>query len=302
MSAQLQEPAAGPRYYIGGGNVAGILGLSPYKSPLDEYLTIVAENDPISAKQDRFFRRRKALEPFAAEVFEQETGLSVVERNQRYPDHVYPFIRAEVDFELSDGSNGETKTVHPLAAKDWGDPDSGSEPPLYVTAQVMHGLGVTSKSHAWVHALVGLDDDRIYRIQRDDDLIATIRDREVTFWNHHVLPRIMPQPTTLEDLAKLYAHDSGRAVDADAETTAKFLELVEVRGQQKLLESRREGLELAIKLFMRDATTLFVHGKAALTWKYQESKRVDVTRLKEEQRDTYEAFATISSTRVFRVK
>lgn len=302
MNAQLEQAAPGPRYYVGGGNVAGILGLSPYRSPLDEYLTIVSENDPISARQDRFFRRRKALEPFAAEVFEQVTGLKVIDRNKRYDDPKLPFLRAEIDFELSDGGNGETKTVHPLAAKDWGDPDSGAEPPLYVTAQVMHGLSVTGKSHAWVHALIGLDDDRIYRVHRDDDLITAIRQREYQFWQFHILPRVMPPPATEEDLARLYRRDSGRTVEADAEIAAKFHELIDCRARQKLIESEREGLELAIKLFMRDATTLLVHGKPVLTWKTQESRRLDTTAFKDAHRDLYEAFATISTTRVFRVK
>lgn len=302
MNAQLQQAVPGPRYYIGGGNVAGILGLSPYKSPLDEYLTVVAENEPVSPRQDRFFRRRKALEPFAAEVFEQVTGLQIVNRNQRYDDAHLPFMRAEIDFELSDGSNGETKTVHPLAASDWGDPSSGAEPPLYVTAQVMHGLGVTDRTHAWVHALVGLDDDRIYRVQRDDELIAAMREREADFWNHYVIPRVMPPPVTVEDLAKLYRRDSGRTVDADAETVAKYFELMDCRQRQKLIESEREGLELAIKLFMRDAATLLVHGKPALTWKAQDTRRLDTTAFKDAHSDLYEAFITVSTSRVFRVK
>lgn len=267
MSAQL-APLSPTRGYVGGGNIAGILGVSPYKTPLDEYLTITScLPEQISPEQRRFFKRRKALEPFAAECFEQELGLKIVRRNERYDDAEFPWAKAEIDFEVEDGGNGETKTVHPNAVRDWGDPDLDEEPPMYVTAQVMWGLGVTGRSHAYVHALVGLDDDRFYRIERDETLIANIRAHAARFWRYHIEPRRMPQPTTVEDLLRLYSRDSGRAVEADANTACALENLERVRQRLKYDENARLQAELVIKAFMRDATTLTVGGKPVATWK-----------------------------------
>lgn len=114
MNAQLQ-PLSPTRGYVGGGNIAGILGLSPFKSPLDEYLTITNELPvEISPAKRKFFDRRKALEPFAAECFTQATGLQIVRRNEHYDDAEFDWMKAEIDFETDDGGNGETKTVHRL--------------------------------------------------------------------------------------------------------------------------------------------------------------------------------------------
>lgn len=267
MNAQL-APLSPTRGYIGGGNIAGILGVSPFKTPVAEYLTITGEEpEDISPAQRRFFERRKALEPFAAACFEQETGLQIVRRNERYDDPHFPWAKAEIDFEVEDGGNGETKTVHPNAVGDWGDPEQGEEPPMYVTAQAMWGLGVTGRTHVYVHALVGLDDDRIYRIERDESLIANIRAQAARFWKYHIELRRMPQPTTVEDLLRLYARDSGRGVEADTEIQLALTEHARLRDRLALLSKSKDRLEFQIKAFMRDATTLTCGGISVATWK-----------------------------------
>lgn len=303
MNAQLRPVTTGPRYYLGGGNAAGILGVSPYKSPLDEYLVITAANEEISPQQSAFFKRRKALEPFAAEVFGQVTGLHITARNTRYVDSDHAFIRAEIDFETSDGGNGETKTVHPLAAQDWG--DSGSdEIPVYVTAQAMHGLMVTGRPHVWIHALVGLDDDRIYRIERDDELIAGIRAREVAFWIEHILPLVPPEPMTVGDLRLLYPRDSGRVIDvASEDPIAQDVERWRAaKTVLKVTEAECDEIEKRLKLFLRDATLLTIDGKSALTWKAQNDTRFDQRAFAASHPDLIEAFKSTKTIRVLRQK
>lgn len=294
----------GARGYIGGGNIAGILGVSPYKSPLDEYLVITnPEPEVIPPERQAFFKRRKALEPFAAEVFSQVTGLAIVARNQAYHDRALPFLRAEIDFEVSDGGNGETKTVHPLALREWG--DSGTDDiPTYVLAQVQHGLGLTNRHHAWVHALVGLDDDRIYRIERDQAVIDGMRAHATTFWHAHVMPRVPPPPTTLEDLRLLYPTDSGRVLEADESLAWAVAELKRVKAAAKAIETDQEELEARIKLEMRDATAIAPPGggKPLLTWKAQTAVRFDGKAFAAAHPDLAEEFSVANTFRVLRVK
>jgi predicted phage-related endonuclease len=265
MNAQLKHSRVG---YVGGGNIAGVLGISPFRTPLDEYLLISGEREEVvTPEKAEFFEDRRDLEPWAAKKFTRKTGLAVVRANQRYDDADIPWAKSEIDFEVEDGGNGETKTVHPNAVRDWGDPDAGEEPPLYVTAQAMWGLGVTGRSHCYVQALVGFDDYRLYRIERHEQTIAEIRSRAAIFWRWHIEARRPPQPVNADDVAKLYERDSGRAVEADADTRAALDHLAGLRSQLRLLDAQREADEFRIKAFMRDATTLLVAGQPALTWK-----------------------------------
>jgi len=270
MNAQL-APLSPTRGYIGGGNIAGILGLSPFRTPLDEYLLIVNElQDELTPEQAEFFEDRRDLEPWAAKKFTRKTGLAVVRTNQRYDDAEFPWAKAEIDFEPDEeGSTGETKSVHPNAVSGWGDPDADipEEPPIYVTAQVMWGLGVTGRARCYVQALIGFDDYRLYVIERDDELIAEIRNQAERFWKYHVLPRRPPPPVNVNDLLRLYPRGTGRAVEADTETQLSMTELHNLRQNIRFLEAQKSLQEYQIKGFMRDATTLTAGGIAIATWK-----------------------------------
>jgi predicted phage-related endonuclease len=191
----------------------------------------------------------------------------VVRTNARYDDPEYPWAKAEIDFEPEGDCNGETKSVHPNAVRGWGKPEDGDEPPLYVTAQAMWGLGVTGRVRCYVQALIGFDDYRLFVVERDDALITEIRRQAAHFWKYHVEPRRMPQPSNLRDVLRLYATDSGRAVEADARTIDALANLRTERQVIKLHEALRDGYEYAIKAFMRDATTLTINGQAAATWR-----------------------------------
>ena len=254
--------------YVGGANVAGILGISPFRTPLDEYLLISGEREEvISERQAEFFEDRRDLEPWAAKKFTRRTGLAIVRANERYQDATFPWAKAEIDFEVEDGGNGETKTVHPNAVRDWGDPDAGDEPPLYVTAQAMWGMGVHPATHCYVQALIGFDDYRLYRIEAHEPTITEIRIRVAEFWRWHVEARRPPQPINADDVAKLYERGSGRAIAATQDIRESLDGLLEARKAAQLYEARKDVHEYAIKAFMRDATTLLVGGKPALTWK-----------------------------------
>lgn len=258
------------RGYIGGGSIAAILGLSPYQTPLHAYFEITGEQpQEIDVAQRRFFDRRKAWEPTACMLFEQSTGVRIVKRNERYDDPEFPWAKAEIDFETEDGCNGETKTINPRIdhMADWGDPQLGEEPPLWVMAQVQWGLGVTGKEGCYVHGMLGLDDDLIYHVDRDEVTIREIRRRAHDFWRFHIEPHRPPQAETADDIKRLFPRDSGRSAEATPEIARSWMIAAEAKAKMRLNESDYERHALAIKMHMRDATTLTYQGKPIVRWK-----------------------------------
>ncbi|HET7663863.1 MAG TPA: YqaJ viral recombinase family protein [Rhodanobacteraceae bacterium] len=297
MNAQL-APSPHDRRYIGGGNIAGILGVSPYKTPLQEYLTIVGEAEPPDADRLRFYARRKALEPFAVELFLAEVkGREVGRVNHRYVDPEYAFIKAEIDAETDSEENIEIKSVHPLAAKDWG-PAGGDEIPVYVTAQAMHGLMVTGRRVCYPVAMIGFDDFRMYRVERDDETIAAMREREVAFWREHVECLQPPEPTTSEDVQRLFDHDNGEPIEA----TPEILDLLDEYRQAKAAAKHADALAERIKVFMGPATTLTADGAPLMTWKTQTAHRFDQKAFAAAEPALFEQFKHASTSRVLRLK
>lgn len=303
MNAQLKPaPQLSPeRGYIGGGNIAGILGLSPFKTPLDEFLTITGQAEQTSAKDEAFFKRRKALEPFAAEAFEAKTGVQIIARNKRYTHPQHDFLKAEIDFETSDDSNGETKTVSAFAAKQWG-PDGSDECPTYVTAQAMWGLRFRPAKRAYVHGLVGLDEDRIYLIERDEETIEAMEARALAFWHDHVLTGIPPEPANLDDVLRLFPTDRGSSIEADDEIQRVMAELRQKDQDLKALEKEVGALKDRARIFMGANAVLAMGGEPLATWKAQSARRFDQAAFAAAHPDLFEQFKRTSESRVFRIK
>lgn len=268
------------RGYIGGAHVAAILGISPFTSRLDAYCEITGDmsrevSDQKDAEQQEFFWRRRALEPFANECFERKTGLRIVETNRRYDDDEFAWAKAEIDAEVSDTvydhlgghCNVETKTVRQELRDQWGDPRLGEEPPPYVTAQAMWGLSVTGRNLCFVHALIGLDESRVFEVERDDEFIALMRSKMASFWNHHVVPRVAPQPANENDLKRMFPRDSGQSVEATGEVLSYYSRAVQSAAKMRLAQADYERHTLELKLHMRHATMLTHHGNVIAKWK-----------------------------------
>lgn len=290
------------RYWIGGSNAAGILGVSPYRTRLAEYQAIVGEADEDTPDRLSFFRRRKAFEPVAVEIFEEQTGIKIAATNRRVPDPRNPFIRAELDAETVTEANVEIKTVHPLAARDWGRDGTGDDVPTYVVAQAMHGLAVTDRELCYVLAMIGFDDARVYRIERDDETIAAMRERQVAFWRDHVEPRLPPPPSDASDVRRLFPRDSGAAIEATSDLLATILRARELKATIKEAEDELEHQKEAIELAMGPAAVVTFEGKPLVTWKGHDRRSFDQTAFAAAHPDLAEAFQRVTAVRTLRFK
>ncbi len=254
------------RGYVGGGSIAAICGLSPFHTPLDAWFHIV-EPEKFTQEELDFFENRKALESYAASRFAKCTGHALIEFNQRHDDASLAWAKAEVDARTKDGGNVEIKTVRERMRDYWGDPMMGNPAPFYVEIQVQWGFGVTGVDFGYVMALIGFDDQRIYDVERRDDVIEMARERASNFWQWHVIPRRMPEPTTTEDLQSLFPRDTGRRVEVTEDVMAA-LELVDRhRRAIKLEEAQKVAAEFVVKNYMRDAAELTHRGRVIATLK-----------------------------------
>lgn len=266
--------------FIGGSDAAAILGISPWKSAFQLYQEkIGVAVDDVSPEKQRLFARGKRWEPVVVEMLVDELqyrghDVQIIGRNARYQDREFPFLSAEVDLELLvDGEecNAELKTVHPFAAKAWGEPDT-DEIPIYYAAQAMHGLMVKPRQKCIVAALIGADDLRVHQIERDEETIAAMRAKEVTFWQR-VQDRNPPDPETAADVKWLYAKDCGEIAEANDELLRLVGELHFQKTTAKHAEAAIERISTQIKLAMGNAALLLYEGRPIATWKSNKPSR-----------------------------
>lgn len=204
--------------FLGGSDIAALLGISPWKNAVDLWID---KTTPRREDGRNFAAKRRGsrLEPYVLDMIREEHGLAIARRNERYVDPDVPFFAAEVDAETEDGENIEIKTVHPFKAGEWGQAQT-DELPLHYVAQVQWGLGITRREVCKVFALIG-DDLRPYVVTRDDELVDNLRERARAFWTDHVLTGVRPpfdfaNSRTLETLAKLYPGTDGSRIEATA--------------------------------------------------------------------------------------
>jgi putative phage-type endonuclease len=297
--------------FIGGSDVAAILGVSPWKTPHELWLqkTGRAPREEITPEQQKRFDRGHRLEPVVLQMLVdrlQDEGheVEVICTNKRYTDEAHPFMACEIDFELMlDGEhiNGDCKTVHPFAAKKWGE-EGTDEVPIDYASQFMHGLGITGRRRCIVATLIGMDDLLIYFVDRDDETIEGIRGRVLEFWNECVLADMPPDPIDFDDCKAIYAKSNGGSIEATSEVRDAVFSLIDAKAKIKSLEATEEELSYRITAFMQPNANLTFGGNVIATWKNQDDTRVDQKLLKEDAPEIYDKYSRTKEIRVLRLK
>lgn len=312
MSAlQIIAPGHDRAKYLGGSDIAAVLGISPWRTRLDLWRDKTTPR--VEGPQKRVFARGQRWESVVAEMLVDDLqrrghAVEIVASNLRYQDLEHPFMAAEIDFELrldgaEDITNCELKTVHPFRMRDWG--DTGSDDlPVHYTAQVMHGLGVTRRRKGMLAALFGADELRTYPVDADDETIAGMRGQAVAFWVDHVLTGLPPAPKTLADLDILFGKKpEGPPLLADPELTARVMRLRALLSEIKAREAEAEAVEFDIKLAMREASEIVMpNGKSAIEWRLRSGSWLDDKALKEAHPAIAREFTRKWESRVFKLK
>ena len=241
---------------IGGSDVASIMGLNKYSSPLNVWLikTGREESPDLSGKEAVEWGNR--LEDVVAEKFADEhPELKVYRRNATLVSIERPWAFANLDRWVTDGHGDvgilEVKTVGMRRAADW---DDGV--PLYYLTQVNHYMSVTGYQHAWVAVLIGGQEFREYYIERDDEDIATINNYVDTFWHDFVetdtAPALIGNDPEANALLSQHSDPSQEFITMLDEDVSMLDELQEIKDQIDDLKHRKTLIENTIKDIIGD--------------------------------------------------
>jgi putative phage-type endonuclease len=294
--------------FLGGSDAAAVLGVSPYWTPVELWMEKTGQRkEVISKEQQRRFDRGHKLEPFIREMVIQKLtdeghAVELLAINQRYTDPEHPFLACEIDFELMlDGEhiNCDAKSVTGFARKKWGEVDT-EDVPIEYAAQFMHGLMVTGRRTCLVAALRSFDDVDIYWTRRDDETIAAMRPKLVSFWVDHVLPKVAPDPMVFTDITALFSSDNGVAVEATQGIADKVSQFREVKARIKDLKTVEAALQFEIAEFISPHARLTHGGVDIATWKGQGLRKLDEKALKEAHPEIVTQYTRNSTIRVLR--
>lgn len=189
ISAEQREAR---KKFLGSSDAAAVLGIDKYRSRHDVFLekTAPLEDWNGNAATDAGTR----LEGVVLDWAEQELQKALT-RDQ--------FLHGRTDCRaanldaviLDDRHIVEAKTTGITGPRDedYGEPGT-DEVPERVIVQCHHQMAVAGPEYrlVWVPVLLGGVGFRMFRVDRNDELIEAIVDQERKFWNDHVVARVAP--------------------------------------------------------------------------------------------------------------
>jgi len=270
---------------IGGSDVAAILGLSPWRTPLDVWRekALGELDDKTSDAMEAGLRfEDPILMRFLDEQVEVTGKQAAITRKAPV---VVGHRHASPDAILTQQGWQSLVEVKTTSSSDGWGRDGSSEIPAHYLPQVMHYLDVLELDDAYIPVLLWPGDMRkiagltpaetiralglrTYRVHYNQALAAQIRDVVAEFWEKHVVAMKPPEPRDLADAKRCAWAVAGKTVDADDE----LVELLEAREHYRTVIKDTEALveqaEMQIRAKLGDAEqALGAGGKAVVSCK-----------------------------------
>lgn len=243
-SVQTQEDRT---QFIGGSDVAAILGLDPYKTRLQVYEEKVGIGEPFEGNIHT--RRGTRLEEVAAEEYMTKHGVKLIRINKRIVNPRYPFITARIDRRVV----GARKVV------EFKCPSLGSFSKMkreglhegYI-AQLHSYLGTTGfEEGAWGIFCADLWDLLDIEVEQDPKLVRDIEKQLAAFWDEHILKRV-PPPADDADLERLeIAAAAGTSEVFEVKDPALMEAMRDLRDVKKI-QKEAEAIELDAKARIKE--------------------------------------------------
>ena len=287
---------------IGGSDVASLIGINKWKSPIELWLEKTGQsNEPQSESEATMWGN--IMEDVLRNHFAEVTQKPVAEVKAILQHKNYPFMLANVDgITMDDFGNLailEIKTASEYKRADW---DGGV--PAYYESQLQHYLCVTGVQKAYCAVLIGGNSFRIYEVDADTEVQAMLIELEKQFW-HKVQNRVRPEMDGSDSAKKLldsmYHGGIAEEIVLPAEAIEHIDVYLEASEQEDCAKAKKQEASNRIKEFMGDFDKARCMGHL-ITWKAVSSERLDTKLLKEEQPEIYKKYAKVTKTRRFTLK
>lgn len=276
---------------LGGSDMAAVLGLSPWRSPIDVWLD--KTSDTVEEKESEPMYWGNVLEEVVAQEFAKRSGYKVRNNNFTLQSEEYPYLLANIDREIVGLDAGlECKTANAFKANEW---DGDNVPDAYYI-QCQHYMAVTGKSSWWIACLVGGNTFYYKEIKRNEEVIKAIIDTGAAFWEL-VESKTMPAPDDTKQcenaLKKLYQKSNGQSVELPANYGNMIIDYLEIKNQLSELETKKRGIENVMKDFLKDNERA-TYGEHFVSWKSTKAREAfDAKAFKEDYPELHKQYIKV---------
>ena len=250
--------------YLGSSEVAAVLGLSPYQSPMDVWNSKkLRETIP----DNPYMYWGRTLEPIVGQEFAKRNNVTLIDAQREYRDDP---IRTHIDFWIEEWNCPlEIKTSSAFTAP-WLD---GVPTHYYTQCQVQ--MKLTNSDKAYVALLKGGNDysEHIVKRMLDNELDMMMKSVKL-WWKNYIVGNNRPPLQTIDEINALFpkARDGDSIVisndDVGVAVENAIAKLHEATATIKEAENTAEDNKAIIKAYMGEHAQLIDrHGETAATWK-----------------------------------
>jgi putative phage-type endonuclease len=268
--------------FIGGSEMAAMLGLDPYKSPYDLYLDKTGQSEPFA--DNKHTLAGKFLEDGIAKYWEYETGNKIIKSSDndiiyKHPEHRIggtPDRRYFINGStlLSERSILEVKTTMKII--DYEDVPMS----WFIQPNTYCGLlGYSKFSLTWFEFFT--KEIKYIEYDFDAELYKMCCEEADNFWNNHVLLDIPPPLTTASDINKVFPNSKeDKSIIASDEVMELYGGMIELHRDKSKLQKQYTAKAEQIKVIMRDSEFLLTPQLETL-FTFKSGSRARTLRIKE---------------------
>lgn len=265
--------------YIGGSDIAAIMGMSRWKTPLKLWTEKTQKLPAPDLSNVEAVELGSDLEEFVAQKFSQKTGKAVRKAPKMYVHSEYSYMVAHID-RLVTGTDEllECKTASFFKKDEW----ENDEIPQEYILQVMWYLGITGRKVGHIAVLIGGQSFKYKQIEFDQELFDQMVEAAKEFWEcvqNDNPPKVVANDD--ETLKELYGDHNDFMIELypDSEQTKVAMEALEekiayrqeLKMQQKQIEDEIKEIETGIKEIIKDNLGIKTQ-KYIVTWKLQKGQ------------------------------
>lgn len=296
------EWRAARRNGVGGSDAAAVVGLDPYKTPIDVYNEKLGLIPEFTGNWNT--KRGNAMEPLMRQHYAEKIGVPVhvPARMLHHPKHHFMFTSLD-GFATVGGVDRLWEGKTAVSGSDWGDEGTDQIPVKY-GIQVQHALCVLGVDVSDVSVSIAGMEPKYYVVERDRDLQEMIVEREHDFWQS-VTAKKEPEPQTTSEIIARTPMRHGTSAVITSELNQKFAELLDVRVEKKEAEARESELKEIIQQYLaRNSATILMdaYGAVLATWNEQTRISINANILKSLDPAIFAQVAKASTSRTLLIK
>lgn len=252
---------------IGGSDVSAVMGISPFRTPLDVWREkVLGETDTIDTPATRAGSR---FEPHILAAY--QSRLPEGSKLRRHDSVIVDgYRRCTVDAIAEVGGwERVVEAKSTVMVGEWGSEGTDEVPLHYVVQGTWYAdiLGLDQidfPALLWprdMRDLLGLApaeivaacDMRVLTVAYSPSLAAMVREKVDAFWRDHVLAEVPPKPVDLEDCKRLARVSRGKTVPATEDLIRLLVERDAIKAEAKAVKEREDANTFAIRELLDDA-------------------------------------------------